>query len=302
MEKRDRLSATLRMFAWSILPMTLPLLVLGFSAVFVAKSYMNREIADLAVKQLEYLRDSLELSLYELDALNLTLSSNKTVVASVDNLFGSRSMDLADIATARWLSDSFNAQINARTYIDSVYFYLDKYPDRFCPPWTASCGPTPSPTPPGSAPTGGSPGQADLQRSAADPQGPAGSGEQDLPDPIPPHLPGSRQPAGRGDRDEHAGILLRPAAGPGGALFRQRIFLLDDAGNLIKGIGYFDPRPWRRTLWIRRPWPPRGLTTSTPPGQTATAGASCPPFPGIPSTGCPPPSSTSSTRSWRDPC
>jgi two-component system sensor histidine kinase YesM len=242
MEKRDRLSATLRMFAWSILPMTLPLLVLGFSAVFVAKSYMNREIADLAVKQLEYLRDSLELSLYELDALNLTLSSNKTVVASVDNLFGSRSMDLADIATARWLSDSFNAQINARTYIDSVYFYLDKYPDRFLSTmdgivrtdafsdtaWIGTYRRIPQDKPifsevrpiPKAQPDQGSKTFLTLYRR------------------IYP-VPGSQR----------AGVIVMNMLESffdrlldRAALFSgQRIFLLDDAGNLIKGIGYFDP-------------------------------------------------------------
>lgn len=131
MERRDRFSAVLRNLAWSIIPITLPLLVLGFSAVYVADSYMHKEIAELTTKQLDYLRDSLDLILYELDALNITLSSNKSVISSVDNLFGLKRMDLSDIATARLVSDSFNAQINARTYIDSVYFYLDKYPDRF---------------------------------------------------------------------------------------------------------------------------------------------------------------------------
>jgi len=128
---RRSASFFLRRFALSLLPVTIPLVVLGAVSIYVTDNFVNREILAITTRQLGNLKDTLDLTVFDLDALNLTFSSNTTLINSVDRLLGRSSVNVEDVYLARLVGDLLNAQINARPYVYSVYFYLDRHPSRF---------------------------------------------------------------------------------------------------------------------------------------------------------------------------
>jgi two-component system sensor histidine kinase YesM len=130
LERNRNIAFFLRRLALAFIPVALPLAILGVAAITVTDNFSNRELVAVSTRQLDYLKDSLETALYEMDALNLTFSANKNVIAAVDTLLGKESVSVDDVSLAQTLSDIFNAEINARPYVSSVYFFMDRHPDR----------------------------------------------------------------------------------------------------------------------------------------------------------------------------
>jgi two-component system sensor histidine kinase YesM len=130
LERNRNIAFFLRRLALAFIPVALPLAILGVAAITVTDNFSNRELVAVSTRQLDYLKDSLETALYEMDALNLTFSANKNVIAAVDTLLGKESVSVDDVSLAETLSDIFNAEINARPYVSSVYFFMDRHPDR----------------------------------------------------------------------------------------------------------------------------------------------------------------------------
>lgn len=114
----------------SLLPVVLPLLMLGFAAIYFANSFISRETATATSRQLDNLKDMVDVTMFELDALNLTFSVNAKIISTVDDLLSGKSLGVEEVTFAKTLNDLLSAQSNARPYVDSIYFYLDRYPER----------------------------------------------------------------------------------------------------------------------------------------------------------------------------
>ena len=120
----------LRKLALSLLPVALPLLTFGFVAVSIANDFISREIATMTSRQLDNLKDMVDVTMFELDALNLTFSVNAKMISTMDELLGGERLSMEAIAFSKTLGDILGAQTNARPYVNSIYFYLDRYPGR----------------------------------------------------------------------------------------------------------------------------------------------------------------------------
>lgn len=120
----------LRKLALSLLPVALPLLTFGFLAISIANDFISREIATMTSRQLDNLKDMVDVTMFELDALNLTFSVNAKMISTMDELLGGERLSMEAIAFSKTLGDILGAQTNARPYVNSIYFYLDRYPGR----------------------------------------------------------------------------------------------------------------------------------------------------------------------------
>lgn len=120
----------IRKYAASLLPVVVPLIVLGAVSVYITDNFFEREIVTATSRQIESLKDTLDQTVFDLDALNLAFGSNASIISSVDALLSTDSVTVEDALLARMITDLLNAQINARPYVESVYLYLDRYPDK----------------------------------------------------------------------------------------------------------------------------------------------------------------------------
>ncbi len=105
--------------------------MLGSAAIYITDNFISREIATMTTRQMDNLKDMVDVTMFELDALNLTFSVNMTMISTLDNLLGGKSLSFEEVRLSKLLNEILSAQSNARPYVDSVYFYLDKHPDRF---------------------------------------------------------------------------------------------------------------------------------------------------------------------------
>lgn len=121
----------LRKLLLSLLPVVLPLLLLGSAAIYIANDFISREIASMTSRQLDNLKDMVDITMFELDALNLTFSVNMKVISTVDQMLKGEPLSVDEVSFSKMLNDILSAQSNARPYVDSIYFYLDRYPERF---------------------------------------------------------------------------------------------------------------------------------------------------------------------------
>lgn len=131
MIRRTGATSLLRKYALSLLPVTLPLIAFGAAAIYVTDDFVSREIVAVTTRQLDNLKDMVDNTIFELDALNLTFSVNTGFISTVDSILGEESLSVDDVRVSKILGDVLGAQRNARPYVSSVYFYLDSHPDRF---------------------------------------------------------------------------------------------------------------------------------------------------------------------------
>ncbi|HWP69343.1 MAG TPA: cache domain-containing protein, partial [Rectinemataceae bacterium] len=130
MNKNRTALSFLRKLLLSLIPVAVPLLMLGFAAIYFANDFINREIATMTSRQLDNLKDMVDVTMFELDALNLTFSVNAKMVSTIDELLSGKPLGVEEITFSKTLNDILSAQSNARPYVDSIYFYLDQYPER----------------------------------------------------------------------------------------------------------------------------------------------------------------------------
>ncbi len=121
-----------RKYLTLLLPVVIPLLILGLVSMTVTGNLINQEMTELTRKQLDVLKYDLEQTIVEMDSLNLAFASNNSVVSVVDDVLSREdTISFEDIRQVRILQNFLNAQINGKPYVDSFYLYLEAYPDRF---------------------------------------------------------------------------------------------------------------------------------------------------------------------------
>ncbi len=121
-----------RKYLTSLIPVVLPLLILGLVSMTATGKLIREEMTSLTKKQLDVLRYDLEQTILELDSLNLAFGSNNSVISVVDEVLSKRdTLSFEDIRQVRILTNFLNAQINGKPYVDSFYLFLESYPDRF---------------------------------------------------------------------------------------------------------------------------------------------------------------------------
>jgi two-component system sensor histidine kinase YesM len=114
-----------------LLPLVLPLLVLAGGSILIARDFIGRQVATMTDRQLDNLRDMADVEMFEVDALNQTFSVNTKMISTMDEILAGGSPGIEQIQSSKLFNDLLGAQINTRSYVDSVYFYIDRHPERF---------------------------------------------------------------------------------------------------------------------------------------------------------------------------
>lgn len=111
-----------------LLTATLPLLAFGILSVFITRSFVTTDIKRINDKLLNQLSSTIEFTFYQLDALLLTFSNSNRMNAAIENIYTDPTY--YDLSFVSFIQEVLNTQINGRIFIDSIYIYYDKFPDR----------------------------------------------------------------------------------------------------------------------------------------------------------------------------
>ena len=111
-----------------LLTATVPLLAFGIISIFIARSFVTTDIERINKKLLNQLSSTIEFTFYQLDALLLTFSSSTRMHTAIENIY--KEPTYYDLTFVLFIQDVLNTQINGRIFIDSIYIYYDRFPDR----------------------------------------------------------------------------------------------------------------------------------------------------------------------------
>lgn len=113
----------LKNLAVFLLPIMVPMILLGSLSIAVLQSYIKNEISSSHIRQLNQTKEHLELMLNEMDSLILTLDNHSKINNVLGNLLENQLPKYEDIVPGEMLQAFLNAPANARPYIHSIYAY-----------------------------------------------------------------------------------------------------------------------------------------------------------------------------------
>ena len=108
-----------------LLPMMIPLLVLGRVSTILVQSNVKDGIEKNNQMLLNQVKNSVELVFDELDVLSMNFYLNASFVSRLKALFTTDNLSYDNVTDQRWLSDIINSTTNAKPYIHSVYIYYE---------------------------------------------------------------------------------------------------------------------------------------------------------------------------------
>ncbi|RCW47525.1 cache domain-containing sensor histidine kinase [Paenibacillus prosopidis] len=111
-------------FVSVILPMFIPILVLGGLFNLIIENYIKDAIVANNSSMLRQAKDNVELIFNELDAISLYFITNPTINHNMNRVLRSPVLESGDITLFDTVRDFIDAPANARPYIDSIYMYI----------------------------------------------------------------------------------------------------------------------------------------------------------------------------------
>lgn len=111
-------------FVGVILPMFIPILVLGILSNLIIENYIKDAIIANNESLLRQAKDNVELIFNELDAISLYFITNPTINQNMNRVLRERVLESGDITLFDTVRDFIDAPANARPYIDSIYMYI----------------------------------------------------------------------------------------------------------------------------------------------------------------------------------
>lgn len=111
-------------FVSVILPMFIPILVLGGLFNLIIENYIKDAIVSNNSSMLRQAKDNVELIFNELDAISLYFITNPTINHNMNRVLRSPVLESGDITLFDTVRDFIDAPANARPYIDSIYMYI----------------------------------------------------------------------------------------------------------------------------------------------------------------------------------
>lgn len=107
-----------------ILPMFIPILVLGGLFNLIIENHIKDAIVANNSSLLRQAKDNVELIFNELDAISLYFITNPTINQNMNRVLRSPVLESGDITLFDTVRDFIDAPANARPYIDSIYMYI----------------------------------------------------------------------------------------------------------------------------------------------------------------------------------
>ena len=111
-------------FVGVILPMFIPILVLGILSNLIIENYIKDAIIANNESLLRQAKDNVELIFNELDAISLYFITNPTINQNMNRVLRAPVLQSGDITLFDTVRDFIDAPANARPYIDSIYMYI----------------------------------------------------------------------------------------------------------------------------------------------------------------------------------
>ncbi|MFD0677510.1 MULTISPECIES: sensor histidine kinase [unclassified Paenibacillus] len=114
-----------------LIPMLVPILILGTMSTIIIKRYVTEEINNNTTNMLKQTKGNIELIFSELDSLNIHFMANAIEFANLKSLMLKPSLELDDYKILATIKNLIDAPAMAMPYIDSVYVYLNNDKSRF---------------------------------------------------------------------------------------------------------------------------------------------------------------------------
>lgn len=114
-----------------LIPMLIPLFVMGTLSIFLIQQYIKEQINDDTMNLLQQTNENIELMFNELDSLNLYIVASATEFTNLKNMLKKRWLEPADYKELASLKNFIDSPNIARPYIDSIYIYLENDKGRF---------------------------------------------------------------------------------------------------------------------------------------------------------------------------
>lgn len=114
-----------------LIPLLIPILVLGSLSIVITQHYIKDQISKNNVNLLSQTKENIGLILSELDSLTLNFSSNPRIAKNLKDILNKQSLTLDDKVSITEIRSFIDAPANARSYIDSIYIYLNNDKNKF---------------------------------------------------------------------------------------------------------------------------------------------------------------------------
>ena len=114
-----------------LLPLFVSVALLGSLGTLVGYHYLKTELGNANQTLLETTLDNTELMLNELDSLILAFDINPSIINQCYHLLNAEKFGYTEHRDLNYIETYFNAPVNARQYIDSIYLYYPNPYDRY---------------------------------------------------------------------------------------------------------------------------------------------------------------------------
>ncbi|RXZ76577.1 hypothetical protein EBB07_34650 [Paenibacillaceae bacterium] len=114
-----------------IIPLLIPLIILGGFSIVTTLSYIRTELNNSNYKMLEQTRSTIELMFNELDSVHYTLNYNSRLILRLRSLLTGNEASSSDIEAFNHFMSIINAPTNIRPHIHSIYLYYDNADGHF---------------------------------------------------------------------------------------------------------------------------------------------------------------------------
>jgi two-component system sensor histidine kinase YesM len=114
-----------------IIPLLIPLIILGGFSIVTTLSYIKTELNTSNYKMLEQTRSTVELMFNELDSVHYTLNYNTRLILRLRSLLTGNEASSSDIEAFNHFMGIINAPTNIRPHIHSIYLYYDNADGHF---------------------------------------------------------------------------------------------------------------------------------------------------------------------------
>ena len=114
-----------------LIPMLVPLLVLGGLSTVLIQQYVTHEINSNNINVLKQTKENIELILNEQDSLNLHIVASAVQFVQLQNMLNKTYPTLTDFEQLAMLKNFIDSPAIGKPYIDSIYIYVKNEMNRF---------------------------------------------------------------------------------------------------------------------------------------------------------------------------
>ncbi len=114
-----------------LIPVLIPILVLGSLSVLITQYYIKNEIDQNSTKLLNQTKEKVELMLDGINAINVNFGLDATVTVNLKRIFNSNTLTFEDVAQLDMLKNLLSGPAYSSDNIDSIYVYFENENKRF---------------------------------------------------------------------------------------------------------------------------------------------------------------------------